>query len=340
MDYKVIKIVEPGNLQICSEELPEYLSEDDVLIKVKAAGVCGSDIAIYKGTSPVATYPRVIGHEIAGEIAKIGSNVKDLKIGDHVVIDPVISCGHCYPCSKGKGNVCVDLKVRGVHIDGGYGEYTIAPQKNVYKISNKISFEEAALVEPFTIAAQVLSIGQITANDFVLINGSGAIGLIILQAVKLIGAKCIVSDLLDSRLEKAKYFGADITVNPKKQDIFDVVKKETNGLGMNVIIDAVGIPQILEQAIKLASSAGTIVTLGFNSKGASISELDITQKELEIKGSRLNSKKFPQVIEWFEKGLIHPKEMISQEFYFEDILDALKLNDTQPEKVTKILLKF
>lgn len=340
MDYKAVKILKPGELVISTEHLPEEIGEEEVLIRVKAAGICGSDVGIYKGTNSLATYPRIIGHEIAGEIVRTGSASDSLKAGDHVVIDPVVGCGRCYACRKGQPNVCESLKVRGVHADGGFAEYMIAPRKNVYRISDQISFEEAALVEPFSIAAQVIWRGQIAAGDLVLINGCGPIGLIILQACKLIGARCMVSDLIDSRLEKAKSFQADYTVNPAKQNLEDYAMEISGGKGINKIVDAVGVPAVLEQAVRIASNAGVIVTLGFTPKPSSLVELDITKKELEIKGSRLNSHKFPQVIEWFEKGLIQPAKMISHRFYFEDIMDALKLNDSEPEKVSKIILKF
>lgn len=340
MDYKAIKIMKPGDLRISTEHLPDEIGENDVLIRVRAAGVCGSDVGIYKGTNSLATYPRVIGHEISGEVVKTGSPSARVKAGDHVVIDPVLGCGHCYPCRKGHPNVCDHLKVRGVHTDGGFAQYMISPQQNVYPVSDQISFKEAALVEPFSVAAQVLWRGQITEDDLVLINGCGPIGLIVLQACKVVGARCIVSDLIDSRLERAKSFGADYIVNPARQDLVGLAKEVSNGFGINKIVDAVGVPSILEQAVQIASNAGIIVALGFTPKPSSIAELDITKKELEIRGSRLNSHKFPQVIEWFEKGLIQPGKMISHEFYFEDIMDALKLNDSEPEKISKIVLKF
>lgn len=340
MEYKAIKMNKPGDLVISTEHLPDKIGENEVLIRVRAAGLCGSDVGIYKGTNSLATYPRIIGHEIAGEIVQTGSVSDTLKKGDHVVIDPVVGCGHCYACRKGQPNVCENLKVRGVHADGGFAEYMIAPKQNVYRVPDGLSFEEAALVEPFSIAAQVIWRGKITSDDLVLINGCGPIGLIVLQACKVIGARCMVSDLLDSRLERAKGFGADYVVNPSRQNLEEYAMEVTEGRGVNKIVDAVGVPAVLEQAVRIASNAGAIVTLGFTPKTSALAELDITKKELEICGSRLNSHKFPQVIEWFEKGLIQPGKMISHRFYFEDILDALKLNDSEPEKISKIILKF
>lgn len=316
---KVIKVNTPGNLELQEVAKPDNVGPQDVLVKVKAAGICGSDIHIYHGTNPVATYPRVIGHEVVGEIVEVGVEVDNLKVGDHVAIDPVVSCGECYPCRIGRNNVCKSLKVRGVHTDGGFAEYVVVPGKSVYQISKDLSWPEAALIEPFTIGAQVSSRGEITAADTVLVLGAGPIGLIVLQVVKKIGAKCIITDLLDKRLELAKELGADVVVNTSKQDLPDIVFKETNGLGVTVVVEAVGLPKLLEEAIKVTSPAGRIVVLGFTETASNIAQLDITKNELDIRGSRLHAKQFPKVIEWFNNRELRPEVLISHQFHFTEV---------------------
>ena len=192
---KAICVIEPNTIRIEERPIPEIQSPNDVLVKVKAAGICGSDVHIYHGTSPVATYPRVIGHEIAGEIVQTGGSVQELSIGDHVVMDPVIYCGSCYACRIGRRNVCSNLKVRSVHVDGGYQEYLVLPHSSVYKIPDALSWEEAVMIEPFTIAEQVCSRGEITKNDVVFIMGAGPEGLSILIRAKLFGATCVIKSL-------------------------------------------------------------------------------------------------------------------------------------------------
>jgi 2-desacetyl-2-hydroxyethyl bacteriochlorophyllide A dehydrogenase len=337
---KAARVISPRNLEICEVPMPEITNGEEVLIKVKAAGICGSDIHIYHGTSPVATYPRIIGHEVVGEIVQVGKNVEKFTAGDHVIVDPVIGCGECYPCSIGRPNVCSYLKVRGVHVDGGYQEYMVLPQSSIYKLSKELSWEEAVLIEPFTIAAQIVSRGEITNRDTVFIMGAGPVGLCALQAVKRIGAKCMISDLVDSRLELAKKMGADITINPSTQSVEDIIMGETNGLGVPVIIDAVCIPQTFEQAVKLASSAGRIVLLGFTGTPSQIPQLEITKKELDVRGSRLHSNKFPQVIDWFNNREVNPKLLISHTFKFEEIEKAISQVENNPIETYKVVLKF
>lgn len=337
---KAIRINSPGNLEICEVPVPKISNSEDVLIKVKAAGICGSDMHIYHGTNPLATYPRVVGHEFVGEVVEIGEGVTKFQVGDHVIVDPVVRCEECYPCSIGRPNVCQSLRVRGVHVDGGFQEYYVAPQKNVHLIPENLNWEEATLIEPFSISAQVISRGQITGKDTVFVMGAGPIGLCILQAVKRIGAKCIISDLVESRLELAKKFGADITINPLKENVEEVIMEETNGFGVPVIVDAVCIPQSFEQTVRLASSAGRIVILGFAEKPSQIPQLEITKKELDIRGSRLQANKFPEVIEWFRNGEVDPKPLITNVYNFMDVKKAIEQVENNPIETYKVILKF
>lgn len=337
---KAVRVISPNNLEISEVPMPEIENADEVLIKVKSGGLCGSDIHIYYGHNQSATYPRIIGHEFAGEVAGLGEGAKDLSIGDHVVVDPVISCGKCYPCSVGRHNVCSNLKAMGVHTDGGFRQYVTIPRENVHKISKDISWEEAALIEPFTISAQVVSRGEVTERDTVFIMGAGPIGLCILQAVKRIGARCFISDLVDQRLELAKELGADLVINPSRQDVHEVIMNVTGGVGVPVIIDAVCIPQTFEQAVKLATPAGRIVLLGFTSTPSQIPQFQIVSKELDVRGTRLNNHRFPAVIEWFDKKEVNPGPLISHVFHFTDIRKAMEQAEKHPNETCKIVLKF
>lgn len=215
---KSIVIPKPGEISVLERPMPAEPDKDEVIVRVKAAGICGSDLHIYHGRSAFATYPRVIGHEIAGEIYKAGSMVKDFKPGDKVAVDPVISCGECYACRIGRHNVCSSVKVLGVHVDGGYSKYIKVNAGNVHRIPDYLSWEEAAVIEPFSIAAEAVDRGRLCAGDSVLICGAGPIGLVILQAVKRVGAKAMIIDIIDSRLERAKEMGADQVVNTGKTD--------------------------------------------------------------------------------------------------------------------------
>ena len=337
---KAVTVISSENLEICEVPIPEMKNDDDILIKVKSGGLCGSDIHIYHGHNKSATYPRIIGHELAGEVVGMGEGVTNLSIGDHIVIDPVISCSNCYPCSVGRHNVCSNLKALGVHTDGGFREYIVMPQKNVHKISKDICWEEAALIEPFTISAQVLSRGEVTEKDTIFLMGAGPIGLCILQGIKRIGAKCFISDLLDQRLEMAKSMGADLTINASKQDVKKVILEKTGGVGVPVVIDAACTNETFEEAIRLAAPAGRVVILGFESSPSRIAQFDIVSKELDVRGTRLNNHRFPAVIQWFNKKEVDAKALISHVFHFTDIKKAIEQAEYNHDETCKIVLKF
>ncbi|MGB8455744.1 MAG: zinc-binding alcohol dehydrogenase family protein [Anaerocolumna sp.] len=336
---QVLRVINPGSIEV-QNEIEPIIEKEEVIIKVKAAGICGSDISIYRGTSPVATYPRVIGHEFCGEVTEIGEHVENINIGDHVVINPVCNCGTCRVCQKGRGNVCANLTVMGVHRDGGYSEYVKVPAKNVYVINRDISWEKAAIVEPYTVAAQVTSRGGIEAGDIVLICGSGQIALTILQVCNILGAKCIMTDLVEDRLERAKEFGAYKTINSGTEDVVARVKEMTDGIGADVAIDAACVGKTLEQAALAVRSAGVVVTMGFHDTVAPITEFQITSRELDIRGSRLNNNKFPQVIEWFESGQLDPAKIITDKFHFTEIEKAFEKLKNEPKTTMKIVLTF
>lgn len=337
---KVLRVTTPGSLVIAEDPIPVIEAADEILIQVQAAGICGSDVSIYRGTSPVATYPRVIGHEFAGIVTEIGSGVTDIQPGDHVAVNPVCNCGICRVCQKGRGNVCANLEVIGVHRDGGYREYVKVPAKNVYKVNKEMPWAKAAVIEPYTVAAQVTSRGEVSEGDIVLVCGSGQIALTILQVCNILGAKCIMTDLVPNRLERAKEFGAWETINSGEEDVVARVKELTDGIGADVAIDAACVGKTLEQAALAVRAGGIVVTMGFHDSIAQITEFNITSRELDIRGSRLNNNKFPQVIEWVEKGLIDPTKIITDSFPFTEIETAFQKLKDDPENTMKIVLTF
>lgn len=337
---KAIQVIEPGKLSIINKDMPKIQSKNEVMIKVKAAGICGSDMHIYHGTSPVATYPRVIGHEFVGEIAKVGDNVKDLYIGDRVVVEPILYCGECYACKSGRHNVCEELEVMGVHTDGGFQEYIVVPENKVHKFNSQLDWKKAVLIEPFTIAAQVTSRGDVRKGDYVFIIGAGPIGLCVLQYAKHKGATCIVSDIDDEKLATAKEQGADYVLHSIKDDVKKKVLEITNGMGANVTIDAACLTQTFEQAVEVTSVAGRIVVMGFIDKPSNIPQLPITKKEITISGSRLQTNKFPEVVKLFNENKLNPKALVSHVFKFTEIKEAIELIESQKEKTTKVILEF
>ena len=260
-------ITSPFHYEIREVPIPEP-GDNEVLIQMKAAGVCGSDLHIYKGENPLSTYPLVPGHENAGIVAKVGRNVTNVQPGDHVVVDLVITCGTCWQCTHGRENVCEHVLVRGSGTDGGWREYFTAPQDDVYKIDSSIPWKNAALIEPIAIGAHCTKRGRVQPDDVVFILGTGTIGTIILQACKVIGATVICCDIDDQSLERAKKFGADYIINSKRQDIIQEVQKITNGHGCTIAYDSACFPGSLTQIMQygIVCNAGRVVPMGFCGK--------------------------------------------------------------------------
>ncbi|MFC0471355.1 zinc-binding alcohol dehydrogenase family protein [Halalkalibacter kiskunsagensis] len=337
---KAVQVTRPGEISIIEKEKPIITKENEVLVKVKMVGICGSDMHIYHGTNPLATLPRIIGHEITGEVEKVGKNITHLSIGDKVVIEPIETCGQCYACRNGRRNVCKQLEVYGVHRDGGMQEYLVVTGNLVHKVDQNLDWKEAVLVEPFTIGAQANLRGNVKDGDIVLVMGAGPIGLCCLKVAKANGATCIISDLNEERLVFAKKWGADFTINASNKNVKEEVKRITNNEGANVIIDAVCIPKTFEDAVEVASVAGRVVTLGFDQRASNVSQLPITKKELTINGSRLQTDQFPKVIKLFNEQILQTEGMVTQQFSLDEIEKAVSYIENHPEEVRKVVITF
>lgn len=334
-----ISVSNPHHLAIDERDAPPP-GQGEIAMTVIRAGICGSDMHILHGSNPFVTYPRIIGHEFAGIVTALGRGVSGLAIGDHVVADPVISCGHCHPCRIGRSNVCAKLQVIGVHRDGGFRSTAIIPQENAVRISPSLSFDVAVLAEPLAVAANVLWRTGCSADDTVMIYGAGTVGITVLQVAKMRGARCIVADIDPQRLERALAFGADAVINSKETSVPDEVAGEMDGLGPSVVIDGAGIPALLDEACRIAGPAGRIGLLGFSSAPCNISQQEIVRKELTLVGSRLNRRFIPEVVEWLETGKLKPKGMVTQTFAAADAKAAFDLVEQHPEQTLKVQLAF
>ncbi|MGK0599824.1 Zn-dependent oxidoreductase [Yokenella regensburgei] len=336
---KSIVIEQANQLNISVRPLPQP-GVGEVRVRVKLAGICGSDSHIYRGHNPFARYPRVIGHEFLGVIDAVGEGVDHKRLGERVCVDPVISCGHCYPCKVGKPNVCTSLVVLGVHRDGGFSEYTVVPAKNAWVVPDSVTDEQGVMTEPFTIAANVT--GQVAPNeqDVALIYGAGPMGLTTVQVLKHVYhvKTVIVVDRIDERLTLAKTCGADLIFNNAQRSLPEWLNEQ--GLQPTLIVDAACHPTILTEAIALASPAARIVIMGFSSEPSSITQQAITGKELSIFSSRLNANKFPQVLQWLAQGLIQPEKLVTHRFDYRNVVDALTKFEQDQQHCCKVLLTF
>ena len=337
---KAIQIVKPGELRIIDMEKPHIDDKNNILVKMRAAGICGSDVGIYHGTNAAATYPRVIGHEMVGVVEEIGSNVKKLKVGDRIIVNQVVSCGECYPCRHNRGNVCDHLEVGGVHRDGGYREYMAVPEEDCYILPDNLSDADSVMIEPTTIAIQSLSRAEIEDDDVIFIIGCGALGSSILRIARLTNAKIIVGDIVDDKLNDALKNGAHYAVNLSHEDFEEKVKEYSNGRGPTVTIDAACTKDSLMNAIKVTGNAGRVITMGFSITPTEVNQFLITSKELDVRGSRLQNKKFGEAIKLINEGKIDLSGAVSHTFNYLDAQRAFDFIDSKDYSIRKIALLF
>lgn len=337
---KAFQVKGPQQFGVESIAIPP-LGDNEVSVKVAHAGICGSDLHIIHGQNAFVQYPRIAGHEFSGFVNQVGQKVSGLKVGDRVTVDPVINCGTCYPCSIGRPNVCVSLQVIGVHRDGGLSEYINAPAVNVYKLPDSITLSQGALIEPYTVALNVLSRMTPFEGDKLLVYGAGVIGLTIVQVAFALGLRNIaVTDVIDSRLETAKSLGASHVINSRIQDLEAFIMEWTDDVGVPLIADAACIPELLPEMLRFACPAGRIGLLGFSATPSDLAQLEVIRKELSLVGSRLNNKKFPDVIKMLESGRLDTSSLISHRVKIDDMPDVIQLIEQQPQNVRKVLVGF
>lgn len=338
---KAIQVIKPNQMELIDMPMPDLDEHNNVLVKIKAAGICGSDVGIYHGTNAAATYPRVIGHEMVGEIVKVGDNVTTRKVGDRVIIDQVTACGTCYACRKGRPNVCGNLKVRGVHIDGGYREYMAVPEGDTYILPDFLSYQDAIMIEPTTIAVQACSRAELAEDDDVLIIGAGALGSSMLRMVKLMHPhSIIVSDIDDAKLQEALAHGADAVINSRTEDFVARAKELTGGYGPTLVIDAACVKGSLLSACQACGNAGRVMTMGFSVAPDEINQFVITSKELDVRGSRLQNRRFGKVVELVANKEIDLSGSVSHTFPFTKAQEAFNFVDSRDPSIRKIALLF
>ena len=336
-----VQVAAPHDLRVIEMDMPKLTEENNVLVKLTAVGLCGSDLGIYHGTNAAAVYPRVIGHEIVGVVAEVGPTATKVKPGDRVIVDQVTACGRCYACRHNRPNVCRNLKVRGVHIDGGLREYIAVPDSDCYLLPEGLRDVDAVLIEPTTIALQACGRAELTEEDEVLIYGTGALGSRMLSVARLSGARIICADIVDARLEDALRNGAYATVNPAREDLAEGLRElTTEGYGPTLSIDCACTADSLGTLIGVTGNAGRVITMGFSVAPTAVTQFGITSKELDIRGSRLQNRKFQQAIDLVKAGKIDLDHRTSHYYPFREAQKAIDFADTRDPSIKKIVFTF
>ena len=257
------------------------------------------------------SYPRIGGHEIAGDVVSLGPNTVGPPAGSHVVVEPFIGCGYCYPCRIGKSNCCANLQIIGIHREGGFADFVVAPVDRLHRVPAGLSPFHASFAEPVAIGVQACRRGEVTADDTVLILGAGPIGLALVEVVRARGARAYITDVAQERLDTAASLGATPLVSG--EGLLDEVMRTTNGEGMPVVIEATGNPKAMESTVDLVAAGGRIVIVGLVKTGTMVAfpGLDFTRKEMTVVGSRASVNCFPESLDLLARGAIHYPDVAS-----------------------------
>lgn len=314
------------DLRVEEHEVPA-VGPHDVLIQVKACGVCGTDVHIYEGDKGAAevTPPTILGHEFAGIISEVGSQVKNYKPGDRVCIDPNCYCGACDPCRNGVAHYCENMIGYGTTVDGGFAEYCSVDERQVYLLGENTTFEQGAMAEPVACGLHGIDMCEIQPGHQVVVIGGGMIGLLMLQLAKLAGAaKVALLEPVENKREVGKKLGADICIDPMRED----VKSRLAECGMNwvnVVIECVGRPSTIEQAIDIAGNKAVVMMFGLTKPDEQIAvkPFQIFQKELVLKASYINPYTQRRALDLINSGRLDVSSMVYEVCGLNELEDVL-----------------
>jgi 2-desacetyl-2-hydroxyethyl bacteriochlorophyllide A dehydrogenase len=327
----------PGELKSTSKAAPAP-QDGQVIVKIRRVGICGTDIHAFEGTQPFFTYPRILGHELAGEIYS-GDNLAGFRRGEIVTILPYWSCGNCIACRSGKPNCCVHMRVCGVHVDGGMVEYLSVPTSALIK-GDGLSLDELALVEPLAIAAHAVGRAQIQNGEFVLVVGAGPIGLGIVQFCKLAGSKVIVMDIDEQRLEFCrKAIQPDYLINPLRTNAIDEIKAMTNNDMATAVFDATGSLVAINNALAFLAHGGRYVLVGLQSGDFHFNHPEFHKRESTLMSSRNALRAdFEHVIACIKEKKLHPLNLVTHRLTLEGLQSGFKDLMASGELIVKAMV--
>ena len=332
-------VVSPGKIEFRDIPIPQT-QPDEVLIQVKRIGICGSDIHVYHGLHPFTSYPIVQGHEVAGVIAEVGTQVKGFARGDTVVFMPQVTCGECYPCCHGMYHICENLKVMGFQTNGAAQEYFPVRADRILKLPASMPLDHAALIEPISVAVHALSRFGSTTGLNVLVLGAGTIGNLVAQVAAANGAKrVVITDVSEYRLDKARQCGLMDAVNPIHEDLDNAILKAFGPDKADLIVECVGVQDTITQAIEHARKGSTIIVVGVFSQKPSVDLGLIQDRELSMIGTLMYQRKdYESAIELVSTGKLRLDQIVTHRFAFKEYLQAYKAIESSGGKYMKVML--
>ncbi|MDI1335778.1 MAG: zinc-binding alcohol dehydrogenase family protein [Lacunisphaera sp.] len=337
---QALQIISPGQTAVISIYRPEPRS-GEILLQIRRAGLCGSDLSTYCGANPLVSYPRIPGHELAGTVVAVGAEVpSSLTVGTEVLVLPYTSCGSCSACRQGRPNTCRNNQTLGVQREGGIAEFLTLPWGKVMAAPG-LSFAELALVEPLTVGFHAVSRGRVTATDTVVVLGCGAIGLGAIAGAAARRARVIAVDLDTRKLALARRLGATETIDNSDNQLALRLQDLTHGDGPEVVIEAIGIPATFQAAVEIVGVAGRVVYIGYAKAPVQYETRLFVQKELDILGSRnALPADFAEVVRIMQSGVIPTSEIVSQVVPLAEAGAALAAWSDRPGDTTKIQIEM
>lgn len=329
----------PGVIEFRETPRP-IAAEGQVLVRIMRIGICGSDIHVYHGKHPFTRYPVTQGHEVSGRIEAVGSGVEGLSVGQKVTIEPQVCCGHCYPCTHGKYNLCEELKVMGFQTTGTASEYFAVDAAKVTPLPETMSYDEGAMIEPLAVTVHAAKRFPELKGARVAILGCGPIGILLMQSCKALGAASVlVTDVSDYRLSVARSVGADYAVNTGETDMEQALRDAFGSDKADVIYDCAGSDITMGQAIRCARKGSTIVLVAVFSKMASVDLAVLNDHELELNTSMMyRHEDYVDAIRLVSEGKVQLRPLMSRYFAFRDYLEAYQYIDENREMTMKVII--
>lgn len=333
--HKVV-LAAPNEVRIV-DGTPAQVETGQALVRLRLAGICGSDLSAFRGTSPMVTYPRVIGHELLVDVVECIDRPE--LVGRRAVVDPMVRCGKCRACRMGRYNCCSSLRVMGVHLDGGMQEVTAVESHRLFPVADSMPDDVAVLAEPLTVAYHAVERSEIRAGETAVVFGAGAIGLLIAQLlVRARGCRALVIDIDSARLQIAQSLGA-MPLQGDEQALTEAVAAATDGEMAGVVFEATGIASCTRMTTALVAQAGRIVLIGWNKGPVEVDTVALMRKEADLLGSRNSMNAFPAVLQLLADGVIDANVMITHRFGLTEAGAALELLNTGQENPLKILIE-
>ncbi|MBY4954146.1 MULTISPECIES: zinc-binding alcohol dehydrogenase family protein [Pantoea] len=336
---KTLVVAEPRQM-VWQQRAKPTPAAHEVLIKPIAAGICGTDIHAWAGNQPFFSYPRVLGHELCGEVVELGSQASGFRLGQRVALIPYVACQQCDACLSGKTNCCEKISVIGVHQDGGFCEYLSVPTSNLLAV-DEVDPEAAALIEPFAISAHAVRRAAVTADEQVLVVGAGPIGLGVAAIAAAAGANVVVADTSEQRRAHVAQKLGLATVNPLDADFEAQLRAEFGGRLPAKVIDATGSPAAMNGAVKLIRHGGTIVFVGLHKGDLVIPDIEFHKKETTLLGSRnATLEDFAKVGELMANGQLRADMMLNRHYDFSKLADNFEADVINNRELIKGVIHF